>query len=674
MKSVRKKTSLSLEEARQEVESLREQIRLHRQKYHDEDSPLISDSEYDNLVLKLQTLEEKYPPLDSPDSPTHQVGGKTRADFAKVKHSIKMLSLENAFVADDLVAFETRAKRTLGLKEKKTPWTYFAEYKMDGLAVEIVYEKGRLKVASTRGDGSVGEDITPNVLQLKSVPSKLRKPISLEVRGEMFMEIRDFEKLNEERKKEELPLFANPRNAAAGSLRQLDPSITASRPLKLFCYGTGLALEASVNSQAELIEFFEGLGLPINPDSRKCGDIDEVMEFHSQAKKRREKLGYQIDGVVIKIDDFHFRDELGYTSNHPRWAIAYKFDSPTAVTVLNDIEVQVGRVGTLTPVAVLEPVQIGGVTVTSATLHNEDEIARLDVRIGDKVEVTRSGDVIPKVLSVKKEERAGKRLRTFQMPDRCPSCGTRVVQEEGFVGRRCPNIQGCPAQVEGRLIHFASKSALNMEGVGPQWIAQFIEKGWLKRPSDFFAITEVQLRTLERMGEKLAKKLVDSIQNSRRTTLGRAIYGLGILHVGETMAEKLADRLQKLTDLNSLKMEDLLQVEDIGETVAESILEFRDENRDEIGRLAKILIIEAKVPLEGPWLGKNFVLTGSLKSMSRGEAQKKIESRGGKVQSAVTKATSIVVVGEDPGSKLDKAHKLGVTVWDEKKFSGELGE
>ncbi len=652
------------------AQELRRLIQKHDRLYHQLDQPKISDAEYDNLKLELKELEQKYPPLASSDSPTQSVGAKARSDFAKIKHSVPMISLDNAFDRAEFLDFHARALRYLKLDT--APWTYLAEFKMDGLAVELVFSKGELKVASTRGDGSVGEDITENIRALKNFPLKLKKPLNLEIRGEVFLKLEDFERLNQVREKAGEPLFANPRNAAAGSLRQLDPQVTAERPLSFVAYGLGLSLDCKARSQLELIESLESWGLPINHDFRHCKDPDAVMEFYEAALKKRAKLPYEVDGVVIKVNEFRYQDELGTTSNHPRWAIAYKFESPRASTTLQNIEVQVGRTGILTPVAVLEPVFVGGVTVASATLHNEEEIERLGIQIGDQVELIRSGDVIPKIISVKTEARKGKRLRAFEMPDTCPSCGTPVVTDDEMVGRRCPNSHGCKAQIEGRLIHFASKDALNMEGVGPQWIAQFIQKGFLKEPSDFFKITFDQLLGLDRMGEKLAQKLVDSIAARKKTTLAKAIYGLGIQHVGETLAAKIALRLENLEDLLKISQEELLEIDDVGEVVADSILNFRAQNKVEIKRLAKVLEIEKPKKISGIWTGKNFVLTGSLQKFSRSDAHKEIEARGGIPQSSVTKSTHIVVAGDEAGSKLKKAQELGIEIWDEARFLNEL--
>lgn len=658
--------------AKVRILELRQLLERYNREYYELDNPSITDAEYDNLVEELKMLERTHPTLDEPDSPTHKVSGKARSDFAKVQHSVTMLSLENAYGADDFMAFEQRALRAAGAKAPT--WTYLAEFKMDGLAIELVYERGKLVKASTRGDGDVGEDITENARTIATLPKQLAKPLNLEVRGEVFIQLDDFRTLNEQRISKEEPAFANPRNAAAGSLRQLDPAITAERPLRIFCYGIGLALDCKVHSQVELLEFFQELSLPVNTSYQICKNAEEVLGFYEGAKRIRPKLKYEIDGVVAKINEFKFQEDLGTTAKHPRWAIAIKLDAPVGVTILKNIHVQVGRTGVITPVAELEPVVVGGVTVTSSTLHNEEEIERLGLRIGDRVEMVRSGDVIPKIVKVRTADRDQLKTKPFSMPEECPSCGTKLVKVEGVVGRFCLNHDRCPAQQLERLIHFASKDALNIEGLGPQWIKGLFEKGLVTCPSDFFKLKEADFFSLERMGEKLAAKLVASIQKSRTTNLGRAIFALGIPHVGETLSHKIADQLSKLSDLTTLTEEALLKIEDVGEVVAASIQTFAKQHRAEIRRLESLLTLEAKAPRTGPWTGQIFVLTGTLSSMTRSEAEKRIEALGGKTSSSVTKTTSRVIVGEDAGSKLEKALKLKIPIWREEEFQAALGD
>ncbi len=652
------------------IKELKSQIDRHNRLYHEKDAPEISDAEFDNLVLELKKLEAEHPEWASESSPTKKIGGKARSDFDKITHSIPMLSLDNAFEAEDVLAFESRALRII--EKTSPPWSYFCEFKMDGLAIELVYDRGSLSKASTRGDGTVGEDITENVRRIACIPQNLKSPVSAEIRGEVFMKISDFQALNRSREKSDESIFVNPRNAAAGSLRQLDPEVTAQRPLSFFAYGMGLPLDIEAKSQSELLKKFQALGVPVNPDTRLCESIEDVIKFYNETKTRREKLPYEIDGVVVKVNEFSSQDLLGSTSNHPRWAVAYKFDAPRATTTLKDIEVQVGRTGVLTPVAVLEPVFCGGVTVSSATLHNEEEIARLDLKIGDEVEIIRSGDVIPKVLSVRKEARKSRKIKNFVMPDHCPSCGSKVVLEKGLVGRWCPQSTKCPAQIEGRLIHFASKDALNMEGVGPQWISRFYEDGLIKLPSDFFSLTPEKILKFERMGEVLAKKMIQSIQARKQTSLARLIYGLGIPNVGETLAQKIAKQVRNLKGLLNVSQTELLQIEDVGEIVADSIIHFRNDFDSEIKKLSELIQFEAVKSKAGPWLGKNFVLTGSLSGFTRSEAQRLIEERGGSSQSSVTKTTHVVIAGAEAGSKLKKAQDLGIEIWDEARFVKEL--
>ncbi len=678
LKSLTSSASPSLRTIKNRIDALRKEIQHHNRLYYELNEPKVSDSFYDTLVLELKTLEARYPEFDEATSPTHRVGSKARSDFAKLRHSVPMLSLENAFSDDDVKDFEQRALRFLGNPKQQPSWTYFCEYKMDGIAVELIYREGRLLKASTRGDGETGEDITENIFTLQNLPLELKLPCDLEVRGEVFLELEDFKQLNERRAAEGEALFANPRNAAAGSLRQLDARITAQRPLKIFCYGIGQVLGAgAVKSQSELLQFFLELGLPVNRDSQATTTLADCLQFYHKAAARRSQMPYEIDGVVIKINEFPIVAELGATAHHPRSAIAYKFESPIASTRLLAIDIQVGRTGVLTPVAILEPVSIGGVTVSSASLHNEEEIRRLQIQTGDLVKIIRSGDVIPKVIErvLSTEDSDDKPRVAFEMPVLCPSCGHRVERVDGLIGSWCPNILLCPAQVEGRLIHFASKDALNMEGVGPQWISQFFKKGWLKHPSDFFALTVEQLLTLDRMGEKLATKLVSSIQSRRSTELSRTLFGLGIAHVGEALAEKLSARLRNLSELSTLTEGKLLEIPDVGKVVAQSILEFARQESAELQRLDALLTYSHR-DVSHEWAGRSFVLTGTLSSMSRGEAESKIKNKGGLVTSSVSKKTYAVIVGSEPGSKRDKAVTLGVPLWTESDFlkalSGEM--
>lgn len=652
------------QKTKKRIEELQSLLKKHNRLYHELDAPQISDFEYDTLKAELLELEAQYPEF-AKASPTQIVGSKPREDFGKVKHSVPMLSLDNAFDHDDLKAFETKMLRFLKLD--KPSWTYMCEYKMDGLAFEVVYDKGKLSIASTRGDGITGENITENIKTIRELPHTLSEPLSLEVRGEIYIDKTDFEKLNSERQNRGEALFANPRNAAAGSLRQLDPSVTAARPLKAVCYGIGSPLDCKSRSQSELLKFFKNLGLPIHPSAKEIKNLDEVEAFYSMAQRDREKLPHEVDGLVIKVNEFSICDELGFTSHSPRFAIAYKFDAPIAQTKLLNIDHQVGRTGIVTPVAVLEPVRLGGVVISSATLHNEEEIKRLDIRIGDSVDLIRSGDVIPKIIAVKTSAKEHSKLEPYEAPKVCPACQTKLITEDGIIGRWCPNSDRCPSQIEGRMIHFASKDALNFDGVGPQWISQFIAQGWVKGPSDFFSITAEMLLTLDRMGEKLAQKILGAISSSKQTQIERALYGLGIPHVGETLAKKISIRLTCLADLANLSREELLSIEDVGDKVADSVLNFCKANKKELEKLDQILSYEIKKN-SGEWAGKQFVLTGTLQSLTRSQAEKLIEEKGGSCSSSVSKKTFAVIIGADAGSKKKKAEKLGIQMWSEEDF------
>jgi DNA ligase (NAD+) len=664
----KKKLKDPLDSVRKRMTALRAQIAKHNQLYYEKDQPAVSDAEYDLLMRELETLESEHPELLTSDSPSLRPGGKASSDFAKVRRSLPMLSLANAFQAEEVSAFHERVGKVLGSKA----WTYFVEYKLDGLAVEIVYEKGKLVQASTRGDGLIGEDITANVLSIRGLPKTLSKPLSLEVRGEIFIEKGDFIILNQSREKEGLSLFANPRNAAAGSLRQLDPQITATRPLKIFLYGMGRRLDCPAKSQSELIEFYRSLQLPVSPTQSHVQSLDEVLSFYQNAKEARPDMDFEIDGVVVKVNEYTYHQELEATSKYPRWAIAYKFENILGRSRLLGVDFQVGRTGVITPVADLEPVSIGGVVVRSATLHNEDEILRLQLQIGDQVEVTRAGDVIPKVLRV--IEKAPKRLaKEIRFPEHCPSCKSELVRDPGMAAWRCPNTLLCKRQIEGGIIHFISKDALNMDGLGPQWISVFLEKDLIQTPVDLFKLKEADLLPLDRMGEKLAANIIRAIQSARKTNLSRAVYALGIPMVGETLAKKISKHLSCLADLTTLDEADLLQIPDVGETVAKSILASKPKLKKLAPALDKILQYEeSAAPISDVFKGMSFVLTGSLSKFSRDEAKEKIESLGGSIGSSVSKKTSVVIVGAEPGSKFEKAQKLKIAIWTEEDFLKKL--
>jgi DNA ligase (NAD+) len=592
-----------------------------------------------------------------------------------------MLSLANAFSDDEVREFDARVKK---LAETAQRSTYVAEPKFDGLAVELVYEDGVFVLGSTRGDGETGEDVTQNLKTIKSIPLRLRQPKDLpipkrlEVRGEVYMEIADFRKLNEEREERGEPLFANPRNAAAGSLRQLDPKITAQRKLHIFCYDAGQTVGITFRTQEELLKTLPRYGLRVCPIYRVCKNIDEALEFYREMQERREELPYEIDGVVIKVNDFEIREIVGEVSRNPRWAIAYKFPPKQATTRVKDIVVQVGRTGKLTPVAVLEPVPLGGVTVQHATLHNQDEIEKKDIRIGDWVLIQRAGDVIPEVVQPIVSRRTGTEKK-FTMPERCPVCGDRVVRLPDEVDYRCVNIS-CPARLKESILHYASKGAADIEGLGERWVEALMNAGLVKEIPDLYKLKErvIELVRLERMGPKLAENLLNAIEKSKKISLARFIYGLGIRHVGEHLAELLAQRFRSLDALMNASAEELLQVEEVGPTVAQSILSFfQDErNREMIRKLreAGVQIIEEVSPQKaGALAGKTFVFTGTLKTLTRGQAEALVKAAGGRVSSSVSRKTDYVVAGEEPGSKLQKARELGVTVLSEEEFRRLLG-
>jgi DNA ligase (NAD+) len=666
---------LSPEEARRRIEELREEIEQHNYNYFVLNQPTISDAEYDKLLRELQKLEEQFPQFKSPTSPTQRVGASPQTEFKTVKHSIPMLSLANAFSDDEVREFDTRVKKLA----ERTEITYVAEPKFDGLAVELVYEDGVFVLGATRGDGETGEDVTQNLKTIKSIPLRLRQPKDLpipkrlEVRGEVYMEREDFRKLNELREEHGEPLFANPRNAAAGSLRQLDPSITAQRRLHIFCYDVGQTVGIEFRTQEELLKTLPRYGLRVCPIYKVCKDIDEALEFYREMEKRREELPYEADGVVIKVNDFGIREIVGEVSRNPRWAIAYKFPPKQATTRVKDIIVQVGRTGKLTPVAVLEPVPLGGVTVQHATLHNQDEIEKKDIRIGDWVLIQRAGDVIPEVVQPIVSRRTGTEKK-FTMPTHCPVCGDRVVRLPDEVDYRCVNIS-CPARLKESILHYASKGAADIEGLGERWVEALMNAGLVREIPDLYRLKErvLELVRLERMGAKLAENLLNAIEKSKKVSLARFIYGLGIRHVGEHLAELLAQRFRTLDALMNASEEELLAVEEVGPTVAQSILSFfQDErNREMIRKLraAGVQILEETIPQKaGALAGKTFVFTGTLKTMTRGQAEALVKAAGGRVSSNVSRKTDYVVAGEEPGSKLQKARDLGVKVLSEEEF------
>lgn len=649
---------------------LAEELTRHNIRYYVLDDPEIADSEYDRLMQELRDLEQRWPELVTPDSPTHRVGAPPLAKFTPVPHAHPMLSLDNAFSDDDMWEFENRIRRLL---KTEAPLTYVVEPKMDGVAVELIYRDGVLTQAATRGDGFTGEDITANVRTIRALPLRLGSagegpvPSLIEVRGEIFILREAFQQLNRDRTAAQLPPFANPRNAAAGSLRQLDSKVTARRPLHIFCYGVGSLEGLQPASQSDLLALLQSLGLPVNPLVQTCPTMAAVLDVHRSLEARRESLPYEIDGMVIKVDDRAFQERLGTTSRSPRWAIAYKFKAVQATTLLEAIEVQVGRTGTLTPVAHLKPVAVGGVVVSRATLHNQDEIDRKDVRIGDWVLVQRAGDVIPEVVMPIVSKRRGTEGR-FRMPEACPSCGAPVERSPGEIAWRCVNA-ACPAQIKERIRHFASKNAFDIDGLGTKLVDQLVSVGLVRSFPDLFALDAATLAGLDRMAAKSAANLVDALQASKTVTFDRFIFALGIRHVGEHVARLLAQRFKDLAALQAAGPDVLEAVEGIGPTVAASVVAFfrHEENRDLLQRLmAAGVRIETDRPRETAGLaGLTFVLTGTLERLPRSQAKQRIEAAGGQVAGSVSRKTDYVVAGAAPGSKLDKARQLGVTVIDE---------
>jgi DNA ligase (NAD+) len=654
------------------VHELRDQINYHNYRYYVLDDPVISDAEFDRLLAELTRLEEDYG-LATPDSPSQRIGAQPLDKFETVLHRQPMLSLENAFSEAEAREFDERLKRFLRTEEE---FPYVLEPKMDGCAVELVYEHGRFTVGSTRGDGYRGENVTQNLKTIHTIPLGLLTgeepaPELLEVRGEVYMDLEEFKKLNEDRLSRGEPAFANPRNAAAGSLRQLDPKITASRPLKIYCYGVGEVRGRNFDTHWEVLQTLKQWGHRVNPLIRQDRGIDAAIAYHQKLEHQRHGLSYEIDGMVIKVDTLALQERLGAKTRSPRWALAYKFAATQETTRVLRIEVNVGRTGAVTPMAVMAPVEVGGVTVSRATLHNEDEVARKDVRVGDTVLVQRAGDVIPEVVKVIPEPQRV-REQPFKMPQNCPVCGTPLVRPAGEKVTRCPNPD-CFGSRTRALQHFAGKSAMDIEGLGEKIVQQLVEVGLVKDLSDLYRLTEDDLIPLERFAEKSAQNLIQALDHSKKVPLWRLINALGIRYVGEATAQVLAQHFQKLEDLLAASKEELLQVEGVGEQVASSIREFFDSERNKslIRQLRAAGVREEKPPARpaaSPLAGKTFVFTGGLARFSREEAKAQVTGRGGKVSSSVSAKTDYVVAGADPGSKLAKAQELGVTVLDEMDF------
>ncbi len=665
---------MTKEEAKKRIEELRKEINYHNYRYYVLNDPIISDAEYDRLFKELVELEERFPEFIEPTSPTQRVGHEPVSGFPEVIHRMPMLSLSNAFNREDLINFHTRIQKLLPNEKIE----YVVEPKIDGLGVALTYENGVLIRGATRGDGYRGEDVTHNIKTIKSIPLVLINPKypNLEVYGEVYMPIRVFKELNREREKNGEPLFANPRNAAAGSLRQLDPRITAKRRLDSFMYrATFPDMEIPpFETHMEVLSYLKEVGFRVNPHIRLFGSIEDAINYCEKWKEKREELDYEIDGMVIKVNSLRQREVLGFTARSPRWAIAFKFPTTQATTRVLDIIVQVGRTGALTPVALLEPVEIDGSIVKRATLHNEDEIKRKDIRIGDRVLVEKKGAVIPEIVKVIKEVRTGNE-RIFVMPERCPVCGAKVVRPPGEVVRRCIAGMSCPAQLKGSLKHFASRDAMNIEGLGEKLIDKLVDDGFVKDVADLYYLDREKLIKLERMGEKSVDNLLEEIEKSKQNDLYRLLYALGIRFVGLKTAQIIASHFSSLHEVMKAKVEDLLSIPEIGPKTAESIVEFFEEenNLKVIEKLEKAgvntkRLSDEKEIKDNPFKGAKIVFTGTLSKYTRDEAREIVENMGAEVSNSVSKKTTYVVVGENPGSKYEKAKKLGVKILDEEEF------
>jgi len=664
-----------LDKTRQRVEELRNLINYHNYRYYVLDSPEISDAEYDELMRELKQLETEHPELITPDSPTQRVGAAPVEAFGVVEHQEPLLSLANAFSNEELIAWH---KRTLNLAGGQD-FDFVCEIKMDGLAVALTYVDGSLVTGATRGDGYRGEDVTQNLRTIRSIPLSVPKDAlpRFEVRGEVYLSKAGFKKLNEERAREGLPLFANPRNAGAGSVRQLDPRITAQRPLDIYIYALGYAEGKKVpQTHWDRMEYLKSLGFKVSPYNTLCKTIEEVEEYHREWEEKRESLPYETDGVVVKVNSIDLQDRLGFVGHEPRWAIAYKFPAIQGTTILKDIGINVGRTGSLNPYAILEPVRVGGVTIKQAALHNEEDIRRKDIRIGDTVIVQRAGEVIPEIVGPVVSKRTGKE-RIFSMPSNCPVCGAEVIKPEGEAMHRCTNA-ACPAQALERLKHFVIRGAMDIDGVGDKLCTTLFQEGLVKDVADLYYLTREQLLGMERMADKSVSNILDSIERSKDRPLARVIFALGILHIGEETAELLASQFPSIDKLAEATEEEFLSIPSIGPKIAESVVAFfrQKENRRIIEKLRKagVKLEESPAePRELPLAGQEFVVTGRLEAFPRSEAEARIKELGGAVGSSVTKKTTYLVAGADPGSKLDKARSLGTKLLTEEEFLRIIG-
>jgi len=663
--------------AAKRIHELRTVIEYHNRRYYQQDAPEISDAEYDRLMRELQDLEAMYPDDDLVSSPTQRVGADPLSKFSPFSHPQAMLSLANAFSSQEILDFDSRIRRLA----KQDQIDYVAEPKLDGLAVNLIYEDGLFQRGATRGDGFTGEDVTQNLKTISSMPLRIKQKASrsvpefIEVRGEVYIEKKPFAKLNRRREEDGEDPFANPRNAAAGSLRQLDPKVTARRPLNIFLYGIGTVRGIRFSSHWEILKTLADWGFPVNPLISQAQDISACIDYFEQIHSIRPGLPYEIDGVVIKVNNLSVQESLGNVSRSPRWALACKFPPEQATTIIREIVVQVGRTGTLTPVAIMEPVSVGGVMVSRATLHNEDEIIKKDIRLGDTVVIQRAGDVIPEIIKIVESKRNGQE-KFFRMPSHCPQCGSEIVRVEGEAAHRCVNLS-CPAQIKEHIRHFASRGAMDIEGLGEKVSAQLFDARLIHDPADLYFLTKEQLLGLDRQARKSSEKLLEAIARSKTPPLDKFIFALGIRHVGEQTAKILARHFGSMENLIKANIDDLTTLNEIGPEIAQSIVEFFSENKNrkvmEKFHLAGVSPLAQDTVTDTTLKGKSFVFTGSLESMGRNEAKALVESRGGVVQSSVTGKTSYVVAGSEPGSKLDKARRQGISVISEKDFFKLIG-
>lgn len=668
---------MDFQSAEKKAKDLQNLLNQYGYEYYVLDQPSVPDAEYDRLLRELIEIEEQFPELQTPDSPTLRIGGEILTMFSKVQHATPMLSLGNAFDEQDLRDFDRRVRQGVGENV-----AYVCELKIDGLAVSLIYEDGMFIRGATRGDGTTGEDITSNLRTIRSLPIRLKDPVSLEVRGEAFMPKKSFEKLNKAKLEREEEPFANPRNAAAGSLRQLDPKIAASRSLDVFLYGIADVGNTGIESHSEGLDYLEKLGFKTNKERRKVADIEGVIEYVNGWVEKRPNLPYDIDGIVIKVDSFDQQAELGTTAKSPRWAIAFKFPAEEVVTTLKDIELSVGRTGVVTPTAILEPVQVAGTTVGRASLHNEDLIREKDIKIGDKVVVKKAGDIIPEVVNVLAEQRTGDEVE-FHMPTHCPECESELVRIEGEVALRCINPK-CPAQIREGLIHFVSRDAMNIDGLGERVVSQLFAEQLIKDVADIYKLTREQLLALERMGEKSVNNLLSAIEASKANSLEKLLFGLGIRLVGAKAAKTLAQEFGTMDQLMEASRDQLTAINEIGDKMADSVVMYFDN--DEVKELvSELKAVGVNMEYKGPrkvsaedsdsfFAGKTVVLTGKLEQMGRNEAKEKIEALGGNVAGSVSKKTDLVIAGEDAGSKLTKAESLGIEVWNEERMLEELNK